>query len=138
MAEMISMALMLHGSAIVLILLLLVLLVLHFRKEREFKPFAIKCEQLSLYYKATLGALFFTGLVVMGVAMFDVSWSVYVMVLVMLYMIATSVKEHMAYKMTHIKDIESQKTFKAYAKKKYITDIMMIVVVSVVTYAVSL
>jgi len=138
MAEMISAAIMLHASFIVLMLLLLVLLMLHFRKEMDFKPFSIKYEQLSLFYKATLSAVFFTGVVVMGVVKFDVSWTVYLMVLVILHMIATSVKEHMAYKGTHIKDSVSQETFKAYAKKKYRIDAVLIVVVSAVTYAISL
>ena len=138
MTDMISMAIMLHVGSIVLILLLLALLVWHFSKEMEFKAFSVRYEQLSLYYRATLGALFFTGLVVMAVAKFDVLWTVYIMVLVVLHMIATSVKENIAYKLTHIKDALSQETFKAYAKKKYIIDIIMIVVLSVVTYAVSL
>ncbi len=138
MASMISMAIMLHVGSILLILLLLALLLWHFSSDMEFKAFSLKYEQLSLYYKATLGALFFTGLVVMAVAKFDVLWTVYIMVLVVLHMIATSVKEHLAYKLTHIKDALSQETFKAYAKKKYTIDIVLIVVLSVVTYAVSL
>ena len=138
MADMISMAIMLHVGSILLILLLLLLLVWHFSKEMEFKPFSIKYEQLSLYYRATLGALFFTGLVVMAVAKFDVLWTVYIMVLIVLHMIATTVKENIAYKLTHVKDALSQETFKAYAKKKYTIDIILIVVLSAVTYAVSL
>jgi len=63
MADMISMAIMLHVGSILLILLLLALLLWHFSKEMEFKEFSIKYEQLSLYYRATLGSLFFTGLV---------------------------------------------------------------------------
>lgn len=138
MAAMISMAIMLHVGSILLMLLLLLLLIRHFSKEMEFKAFSIKYEQLSLYYRATLGALFFTGLVVMAVAMFDVLWTVYIMVLVVLHMIATTVKENITYKLTHIKDAVSQETFKAYAKRKYIIDLIMIVVLSAVTYAVSL
>ena len=138
MTEMISMAVMLHVGSILLILLLLGLLLWHFSKEMEFKPFSLKYEKLSLYYKATLGALFFTGLVVMAVAKFEVLWTVYIMVLVVLHMIATTAKEHIAYKLTHIKDALSQETFKAYAKKKYMIDTILIVVLSAVTYAVSL
>ena len=138
MQDMISMAIMLHVGSILLILLLLLLLVWHFSKEMEFKPFSLKYEQLSLYYRATLAALFFTGLVVMAVAKFDVLWTVYVMVLVVLHMIATTVKENIVYKATHIKDTLSQERFKTYAKKKYTIELIMIVVLSAVTYAVSL
>ncbi len=138
MNEMISMAIALHIGAVFLILLLLVLLVLLFRKVPDFKAFSFKYEKLNLYYRATLGALFFTGLVVMAVVKFHVSWMVYVMVLATLIMIGTSIKENTVYKRTHIKDSISQETFIAYAKRKYILDIIMIVVVGVVAYAISL
>ncbi len=138
MSDMISMAIMLHEGAIVLILLLLSLLVWHFSKEMEFKPFSLQYEKLSLYYRALLATLFFTGLVVMAVAKFDVKWTAYVMLLVILHMIATAIKENILYKKTHLKNLPSQETFKAYAKKKYLVDIIMIVTLSVVTYAVSL
>jgi hypothetical protein len=138
MNEMVSMAIALHIGAIFLILLLLVLLVLLFRKIYDFKAFSYKYEKLNLYYRATLGALFFTGIVVMAVVKFDVSWIVYVMVLATLIMIGTSIKENIVYKRTHIKDRLSQETFISYAKRKYILDIIMIVVIGVVAYAVSL
>ena len=138
MNEMISMAIALHVGAIFLILLLLVLLVLLFREVLDFKAFSFKYEKLSLYYKATLGALFFTGLVVMAVSKFQVSWMVYLMVLATLIMIGTSIKENLIYKLTQVKDALSQETFIRYAKRKYILDIIMIVVVGVAAYAVSL
>ncbi len=135
---MISMAITLHMGSIFLILVIIAWVLLVLKSDRDFAPLSRKYEAVSLYYRAVLGVLFFTGLVVMAVAKFDVSWMVYVMVLVILHMIATSVKENIVYKKTHIKDIPSQEAFKKYAMKKYTIDIIMIVVVGVVSYAVSL
>ena len=138
MQDMISTAIALHLGSIFLILAIIIWVLLILKSDRDFAPLSRKYEAVSLYYRALLGVLFFTGLVVMAVAKFDVSWMVYVMILVILHMSATSVKENIVYKKTHIKDIPSQEAFKKYAMKKYMIDIIMIVVVGVVSYAVSL
>jgi hypothetical protein len=53
------------------------------------------------------------------------------------WIIFTSAKLHQVFKRTRERDIDSQKLFKMYAKRKYITDILIIVAVTVVMYAVS-
>ncbi len=138
MQDMISMAIELHMGAIFLILAIIAWVLIVLKSDREFAPLSRKYEAVSLYYRAVLGVLFFTGLVVMAVVQFQVSWMVYVMVLVILHMIATSVKENIIYKKTHIKDIPSQEAFKKYAVKKYVMDVIMIVVVGVVSYMLAL
>ena len=138
MQDMISTAIELHLGSIFLILAIIVWVLLVLKSDRDFAPLSRKYEAVSLYYRALLGVLFFTGLVVMAVAKFDVSWMVYVMVLVILHMSATSVKENIIYKKTHLKDIPSQEAFKKYAVKKYTMDIIMIVVVGVVSYMLAL
>ena len=138
MQDMISTAIELHLGSIFLILVIIIWVLLILKSDRDFTPLSRKYEAVSLYYRAVLGVLFFTGLVVMAVVKFDVSWMVYVMILVILHMSATSVKENIVYKKTHLKDIPSQEAFKKYAMKKYMIDIIMIVVVGVVSYAVSL
>jgi hypothetical protein len=138
MQDMISMAIELHIGSIFLILLICGWVLFVLKSKESFRVLSKRYEMASLYYRIVLGALFFTGLVVMAVAKFDVSFMAYVMVLVMGHMTATSVKENIIYKKTHLKDIASQETFKKYALKKYTLDIIMIVVVGVVSYAVSL
>ncbi len=138
MQDMISMAIELHMGSIFLLLAIIVWVLLILKSNRDFAQLSRKYEAVSLYYRAVLGVLFFTGLVVMAVAKFAVSWMVYVMVLVILHMSATSVKENIIYKKTHLKDIPSQEAFKKYAVKKYTIDIIMIVVVGVVSYMLAL
>ncbi len=138
MQDMISMAIELHMGSIFLILAIIVWVLLVLKSNKPFIELSKKYEAVSLYYRALLGILFFTGLVVMAVAKFDVSFMAYVMVVVMLHMIATSIKENIVYKKTHIKDISSQELFKKYAIKKYTIDIILITLTGVISYAVSL
>ncbi len=138
MSDMISMAIKLHSGFIVLLVLVLVLLYRHFSKSQDFKPFSLKYEKLVLFYRAVLGSIFLTGVVVMAVAKFQVSWMVYVMVVVILHLIMTSVLESKLYKSTHLKDVASQELFIQKSKKRYLIALIMVVVLTVVTYAVSL
>jgi hypothetical protein len=138
MTEMVSMSIGVHTLAIVLMLLLLLWMLKLLRSVGEFQPFSLKYEVLSLYYRALLATLFFTGIVVMAVAQFHVSWVAYGMLAVVLYMVGTSIKESLLYKQTRLKDVASQEAFKTYAKRKYMVDLIMIVLLSVVAYAVSL
>lgn len=138
MQDMVSMAIKLHLGSILLILTVIVWVVMLLKSDKSFDVLSRKYEAVSLYHRALLATLFFTGLVVMAVAKFDVSVMAYVMLVVMLHMIATSIKENSIYKKTHLKNLPSQEAFKQYALKKYILDLIMIVVVSIVAYAVSL
>jgi len=138
MTDMIKMAIEIHLFSIFLILAIILWALFVLKSDKKFEVLSKKYEAVSLYYRAVLGALFFTGLVVMAVAKFDVSMMVYVMVLVTLIMIATTIKENVVYKSAHIKDLSSQKRFKSFAKKKYIADFIMIAVTGGISYAVSL
>ena len=138
MTDMISMAIELHLGSIFLILAIIVWILLLLKSAKPFKELSKKYEAVSLYYRALLGILFFTGLVVVAVAKFHVSWMVIMMVVVVGYMLVTSVKENILYKKTHLKNNESQEVFKKYAIKKYSIDFIMIVLTAVVSYAVSL
>ena len=138
MQEMISMAIKLHLGSILLIVAVIVWVLMVLKSDKSFEVLSRKYEAVSLYHRALLATLFFTGLVVMAVAKFDVSMMAYVMLVVILHMIATSVKENIIYKKTHLQNLPSQALFKQYAQKKYTLDLIMIVVVSIVAYAVSL
>ena len=135
---MISMALSLHGAFIVLMLLLLAWMLWTIKSQERFEKNSRKYEAISLYHRATLGALFFTGLVVMAVLHFHVAWSAYLMVIVILHMSATSIKESLLYKKTRFKDATSLATFHQYIWKKYRIDAVLLIVMTGVAYAVSL
>lgn len=138
MTDLISMALNLHRIFIGLTLLIAVLSLIFVQQDKDFRGFSNRVESMTLQYYFMLAALFFTGLVVFGATGLEVTWQVVMMVGAIGWIIFTSAKLHQVFKRTRERDIESQKIFKEYAKRKYITDILIIVVVTVVMYAVSL
>ena len=138
MTDLISMALNLHRIFIGLTLLIAVLSLIFVQQDKDFRGFSNRVESMTLQYYFMLAALFFTGLVVFGATGLEVTWQVVMMVGAIGWIIFTSAKLHQVFKRTRERDIESQKIFKEYAKRKYITDILIIVAVTVVMYAVSL
>ena len=136
--ELISMAITLHIIFIALALLIAVLSLVFIQRDRDFRGFSNRVESVALQYYFMLAALFFTGLVVYGATGLEVTWQVVMMVSALGWIIFTSAKLHQVFKRTREVDIASQKLFKDYAKRKYITDIMVILAVSAVMYAVSL
>ncbi len=135
---MISMAISLHVIFVVIALLIAVLSFFFVRSDKEFRGFSNRVESVSLQYYIMLAALFFTGLVVLGATGFSVSLRVVMMIAAICWIIYSSVRLHKLFKKTKEVDIESQKTFKEYAKKKYIVDIILIAVVGLISYAISL
>lgn len=138
MNDLISMAIILHVIFISIACVLAVWSYFFIKSDKDFRGFSNRVESISLQYYFMLAALFFTGLVVFGATGLEVTWQVIMMVGVLLWIIFSSVKLHMLFKMTRETDIAFQKKFKVYAQRKYIIDIVLIVIVSVVMYAVSL
>ncbi len=138
MKDMISMSIMLHVIFIVIAALLAVFSYIFINSDKDYRGFSNRVESLSLQYYFMLAALFFTGLVVFGATGLEFTWQVGMMIAALIWIIFSSVKLHMLFKMTRERDIESQKRFKIYAKRKYLIDIIIILLVSVIMYAVSL
>ncbi len=138
MNDLISMALTLHRIFVGLTLLIAVLSYFFVSSDRDFRGFSNRVESVALQYYFMLAALFFTGLVVFGATGLVVTWQVVMMVAALVWIIFTSAKLHGVFKRTREHDIASQKRFKVYAKRKYITDILIILAVTAVMYAVSL
>ena len=138
MNDLISMALMLHRIFIGLVLIIAILSYFFVSSDKDFRGFSNRVESVALQYYFILAALFFTGLVVFGATGLEVTWQVVMMVGALGWIIFTSAKLHQVFKRTWERDIDSQKLFKTYAKRKYITDILIILAVTAVMYAVSL
>jgi len=137
MNELISMSLTLHVVFITGALVLAVLSYFFVQQDKDFRGFSKRVESVSLQYYFMLAALFFTGLVVFGATGLEVTWQVVMMLGALGWIIFTSAKLHQVFKRTREVDIESQKLFKTYAQRKYLTDILIILAVSAVMYAVS-
>jgi hypothetical protein len=136
MNDLISMALNLHRIFIGLTLLIAVLSLIFVQQDKDFRGFSNRVESVALQYYFMLASLFFTGLVVFGATGLEVTWQVVMMIAAIGWIIFTSAKLHQVFKRTREHNIDSQKLFKMYAKRKYITDIFIIVAVTVVMYAV--
>jgi len=137
MQELIEMSLKLHVAFIAGAFLLAVLSYFFIDQDKDFRGFSKRVETLSLQYYFMLAALFFTGLVVFGATGLEITWQVLMMIAALGWIVYSSVKLHRLFKRTREVDIESQKRFKIYAKRKYLTDIGLILAVSAVMYAVS-
>ncbi len=138
MNELITMSIRLHEIFIGLALLIAVLSLIFISQDKDFRGFSNRVESVALQYYFILAVLFFTGLVVFGATGMTMSWQVIMMVAALSWIIFTSAKLHQVFKRTRERDIESQKRFKTYAKRKYITDILIILAVTAVMYAISL
>lgn len=138
MNELITMSIRLHEIFIGLALLIAILSLIFISQDKDFRGFSNRVESVALQYYFILAVLFFTGLVVFGATGMTVSWQVIMMVAALSWIIFTSAKLHQVFKRTRERDIESQKRFKTYAKRKYITDILIILAVTAVMYAISL
>lgn len=138
MNELIKMSIRLHEIFIGLALLIAVLSLIFISQDKDFRGFSNRVESVALQYYFILAVLFFTGLVVFGATGMTMSWQVIMMVAALSWIIFTSAKLHQVFKRTRERDIESQKRFKTYAKRKYITDILIILAVTAVMYAISL
>ncbi len=131
MNDLISMALTLHRIFIGLTLLIAVLSFVFVQQDKDFRGFSSRVESVALQYYFMLASLFFTGLVVFGATGLVVTWQVVMMVAALGWIVFTSAKLHQVFKRTRERDIESQKIFKVYAKKKYMTDIAVVAVTAV-------
>ncbi len=138
MKDMISMAISLHVIFIVITAVLAIFSYIFINSDRDFRGFSNRVESISLQYYFMLAGLFFTGLVVFGATGLEITWQVVMMISALIWIIFSSVKLHMLFKMTRQRDIESQKRFKVYAKRKYLIDIVLILLISVIMYAISL
>jgi multidrug efflux pump subunit AcrB len=131
---MISLAIDLHLFFIIAIFLVMVRIYLLLRSDREFRELSLTYDSWALYYRALLGALLFSGLVVMAVSHFDVGWQVWMMVFLGVGMLVHTIKEYMFYKPTSIKNIQANEKFISFAKKKYLIELLVLTLVSLVSY----
>jgi len=131
---MISLAIDLHLFFIVAIFLVMIRIYLLIRSKREFRELSLSYDSWVLYYRALLGALLFSGLVVMAVSHFDVGWQVWMMVVLGIGMLVYTIKEYMYYKPTSIKNLQANEAFINFTKKKYLIELVILAFVSALSY----
>ncbi len=137
MEQMITMAIQLHIGFIILSLLLASYVYFVAGKFEDVK-YAQNYEKTYAWYLMAISIVGFTGIVVMAVELFAFHWSVVWMIVIFIIMILTSVKVHQLFKKTHRFDEESILAFSQFAKKKYLSDILLMLATGAYFYAVSL
>ncbi len=85
-------------------------------------------------YLSLVTAIMFTGITVMAVNHFVIKPSLIFMIIAILVIYFTSTKLHMIRKHAHTHDIQEMNYLRGFVKKKYIGDIVLIVLVGVVSF----
>ena len=94
------------------------------------KEFSKKVKRINPVYYALFASIAFTGIVVLGVNKMHISHTVYLMLIVWLVIFVMSMKLFKKYK------YGSPNEYRAFAKKKYILDIVLIVATMGLVYAI--
>ena len=84
-------------------------------------------------YLSLVTAVMFTGITVMAVNHFVIKPSLILMIIAVLVIYFTSTKLHMIRKHAHTNDIQEMNYLRGFVKKKYIGDIVLMVLVGVVS-----
>jgi len=136
MSELILLATKLHVFTVAMLVTLIIFIILRLQSESDYVKLTKKYERYSLFYYFFLSSILFTGLILFTVLKFKWSIRVILMIMAILHLTVTSIKLHKIFKNTRKNDIDSQLLFRKYLKKKYLIDIVVLVIVGVVSFAI--
>ena len=105
------------------------------KSDRSFVKLSKRLELLAPQYYIVLAAIFFTGLIVMAVRQFTFSLLVWVMIGVWVYIGAFGIRNHKSYKKERIAQMDLNR-YKTLTIRKYLIDALLIVITSLLFYAV--
>ena len=135
MDELIQLSSQLHLLFIILLVVLIGLNIYLLKSDKTFLKLSKRLELIAPQYYIVLSAIFFTGIIVMAVQQFRFSFSIGMMLLVWLLIVAFGIRSHKLYKKIERTE-ESQSAYKRYAMKKYSIDLLAVIVVSILFYTV--
>lgn len=135
MDELIQLSSQLHLLFIILLVVLIGLNIYLLKSDKTFLKLSKRLELIAPQYYIVLSAIFFTGIIVMAVQQFRFSFSIGMMLLVWLLIVAFGIRSHKLYKKIERTE-ESQSAYKRYAIKKYSIDLLAVIVVSILFYTV--
>lgn len=135
MEELIQLSSQLHLVFIILLVVLIALNLYLLKSDKTFLKLSKRLELIAPQYYIVLSAIFFTGIIVMAVRQFTFSFSVWLMILVWLMIVAFGIKGHKMYKKIERTE-ESQSAYKSYAIKKYSLDLLALIATSALFYMV--
>lgn len=138
MNELVSMSINLHIFFVFLALLFALINLFVVKSCSEYVAMTKKYELFSPLYYLSLSVVIFTGSVVVAVFKFDINHAVYLMILTSVIIIAGAFKNHRLFKLTRVRDEESQIVFRKFAVKKYIVDIVLIIITIALAFVIDL
>jgi len=136
MKELIQLSTQIHVISVLLTILVNIFLYVTFLTQDDYVTLTKKYERYSVIYFFFLSVTAFTGLVLFTVTGFVWSFKIVLMILALLHLIVTSVKLHMVFKASRLVDKDSQIRFQKYTIKKYLMDIVVLVLVGFISYAI--
>lgn len=135
MEELIQLSSQLHLVFIILLVVLIALNLYLLKSDKTFLKLSKRLELIAPQYYIVLSAIFFTGIIVMAVRQFTFSFSVWLMILVWLMIVAFGIRGYKMYKKIERTE-ESQSAYKRYAIKKYSLDLLALIATSILFYTV--
>ncbi len=135
MEELINLSTQLHIVFVVLLVGLIGANIYLIKSKKTFFNLSKRLELLAPQYYIVLSAIFFTGLIVMAVRQFAFSFAVWEMIVAWIILIALGIRGHKIYKRVEKTDA-SQTSYKTFAFKKYLIDLIIVVSILVLTYGV--
>jgi len=135
MQEMIHLSIQLHLIFIFLLIALIGVNIYLLKKEMPFGYLSKRLELLAPQYYIALSAIFFTGLLVMAVRHFSVSWSVWVMSVAWIFLLVFGIRGHKMYKKVKRFEVQPQ-SYKAFILRNYSIDMGVIFLTLALYYGV--
>jgi hypothetical protein len=136
MKDLIELSTQIHAVSVLLTILVNIFLYITFIFLSDYKLLTRKYERYSLVYFFFLSVTAFTGVVLFTVTGFVWSVKIVLMIMALLHMIVTSIKLHMIFKNSRIFDEDSQIAFRKYTRKKYFMDILVLIMIGFISYAI--
>ena len=134
MNELVSMSVEIHLFFVFLTLVLAVINLFVVKSCSDYIKMTKKFELFSPLYYLSLSVVIFTGSVVLAVFKFHANHAVYLMIFTSLIVIIGAFKAYKLFKKTRVRDINSQEIFRKFAVKKYLLDIALILVTTILTF----
>ena len=133
MEEIFDLSIKLHIFFAISTILIAAYILYLFYADIEYVPLTRKVEFITIWYYVILAALAFTGLIALTAQKFIFSFIVILMICASVLILITGIKEYKLFKKTRVKDIQSQEKYRKFAKKKYLWDMCLIIIIGVIS-----
>ncbi len=137
MDELVSLSIQIHIFFLFLTLLFAIVSFFVVKSSKEYINMTKKFEFFTPLYYLNLSIVIFTGFVILAVFKFHTNYSVYFMLLSSIAIIIGAFKVYKLFKKTRVKDINSQELFRQFAIKKYLFDIVIILITAIFGFVLS-